>query len=75
MPKLRQSSIANYHQNLAQACKDWTPDSGESSFSEYVVEHGINHLLQIGDLDGVRERLLNLFFFDLLKRAQGKQKD
>ena len=63
MPKIRSSAINQLHQNLGQACKDWTPDSGESSFSDYVVKHGIDHLFQVGDLDGARERLLDLHFF------------
>ena len=66
MPKIRNSAIAQLHQNIAQACKDWTPEWGESSFSDYVVKCGIDHLFQIGDLDGVRERLLNLYFFGRL---------
>ena len=66
MPKLRPSSIDNYHRNLAQACKDWTPDSAETSFSDYIVKHGIDHLFQVGDLDGAREQLLDLHFFGRL---------
>ena len=66
MPKLRPSSIDNYHRNLAQACKDWTPDSAETSFSDYIVKHGIDHLFQVGDLDGAGEQLLDLHFFGRL---------
>ena len=66
MPKLRPSSIDNYHRNLTQACKDWTPDSAETGFSDYIVKHGIDHLFQVGDLDGAREQLLDLHFFGRL---------
>ena len=31
-----------------------------------MVKHGIDHLFQVGDLDGARERLLDLYFFDRL---------
>ena len=63
MSKLRDASITQLHQNLAEACKNWTSAWPDSTFSQYVVKHGIDHLFQIGDLDGVRERLLNLYFF------------
>ena len=66
MPKLRQNSIDYNHQRFADLTKNWTPDFGEGSLSKYLVKHGIEHLFEVGDKNGVRDRLLDLHFFNEL---------
>ena len=72
MPKLRQTSIESNHQRFADLTKKWTPDFGEGSLSKYLVKHGIEHLFEVGDKNGVRDRLLDLHFLkNSMKRLNG----
>ena len=63
MSKLRPTSIQTQHLRFAGLTKEWTPDFGEGSLSKYLVKHGIDHLFELEDTDGVRNRLLDLHFF------------
>ena len=63
MSKLRPASIQTQHLRFASLTKEWTPDFGERSLSKYLVKHGIDHLFDLEDTDGVRNRLLDLHFF------------
>ena len=42
------------------------------SLSKYLVKHGIEHLFEVGDKNGVRDRLLDLHFLkNSMKRLNG----
>ena len=66
MSKIRPSSIQTQHLRFSDLTKEWPPDFGEGSLSKYLVKHGIDHLFELEDTDGVRNRLLDLHFFNEL---------
>jgi tetratricopeptide (TPR) repeat protein len=60
--RLRSVTLSALHGELADATLAWEPVVQPSSLDRYLVAHGVPHLVELGQLDGAEERMLDLSF-------------
>ena len=70
MPKIRSRHIHKIHKEFVFLTKSWTPDKKEGSLPNYLIQHGIEHMFKIKDIESVRKQLLNLYFFHEMYEAK-----
>ena len=62
MAQVRQTTVAAAHAKLGDATLAWTADEQESALKDYVVKHGVAHLLWSERNDQAEARMLDLHF-------------